>query len=286
MASLDFALRALLVLPSLPSFEHFGESCLARSFYGNYGGQNVFLPEPACALDSIVELGLGESSENSYLSLVVPDNTVELVWVQEMAVENRLAFAAHDETDPWLSMDEELSRLEAKLQTGVLAGEGVDQDVLGSGLPEFGIDVLYRTPTASLLALKGFSSPIDRALSPIHKAYALPNTPFPLQPVPSDNVERVRALLSDLKYDETVNRLVNNISVPQMRQDIQWLTGERADSPIRSRHSFNPDTIRAAHWIQDQIEATGAVCKLSTFIAGFAPNVIWYTPRLRFVLAY
>lgn len=60
-----------------------------------------------------------------------------------------------------------------------------------------------------------------------------------------------------------------------MQRDIRYLTGEDKTSPIISRHSFTKGAMDAAKWIKDQIELSGATCKLSPFLIGFAPNVIW-----------
>ena len=78
-----------------------------------------------------------------------------------------------------------------------------------------------------------------------------------------------------LKYDDTIANIVQNISLPQMKNDITWLTGENEDSKILSRHSFSKGARIAASWISDRMEDTGAQCELRPFLTGFAPNIIW-----------
>jgi len=62
--------------------------------------------------------------------------------------------------------------------------------------------------------------------------------------------------------------------VPQMRNDIRFLTGEDLSSPILSRHSFSEGARIAANWLRDRVENTGARCELRQFLPGFSPNVI------------
>ncbi|KLO16666.1 Zn-dependent exopeptidase [Schizopora paradoxa] len=143
--------------------------------------------------------------------------------------------------------------------------------------PPMTFGLLYATETSYLFALRGFSAPLDHILPPSYKSYALSyalSHSNQLIPVPDESLARVRALLSSVKYDTTVARLVEDISLPQMQEDVRYLTGEREDSPIVSRHSFHPDTLKAAAWIKEQVESTGAKCELRKFLTGFAPNII------------
>ena len=65
-----------------------------------------------------------------------------------------------------------------------------------------------------------------------------------------------------------------------MAGDARWLTGEDSHSPIVSRHSFHSDTKKAAEWLVEKFEETGAECRLEPFLTGFAPNVIWCVPEI------
>lgn len=159
--------------------------------------------------------------------------------------------------------------------------EGADEEVEAIDEPFFyepAIMALHRSPKATILAFRNLSSTtikLDTLLDPSYKIGLVPYPPSAVVPVPADDISRVRRLLSSLKFEESVSKLVNIISVTSMRKDITWLTGEANDSPIESRHSFVPDTRVAASWIKDQIEGTGAECELRPFLQGFAPNVIW-----------
>ena len=117
---------------------------------------------------------------------------------------------------------------------------------------------------------------INKALPRSFKAYAIPTEPLGIIPVPKEAVARLKGWLVHLKFNEEITSIVSDISAPQMRNDIRYLTGEDSSSPIMSRHSFSEDARIAANWLEDRIENTGARCELRQFLAGFAPNVVWY----------
>ncbi|KAF8204559.1 hypothetical protein BJ912DRAFT_938684 [Pholiota molesta] len=115
---------------------------------------------------------------------------------------------------------------------------------------------------------------IDTLLPPFWKARILPETPVEYVPVPEPAVEAVRDILSKLAFDPVVASIVGNISIPQIKKDIRYLTGEDETSGIISRHSFSNGAIVAAEWLKARVEETGASCRLAPFLTGFAPNVI------------
>ncbi|KAH8115109.1 Zn-dependent exopeptidase [Phellopilus nigrolimitatus] len=243
------------------------DSCFSQFFQGTYAGKSLYLPSTDCALLNLAAL---EVDQDSFID--IPSGTSELVWVGEVALEDSLLDELRP-TDPWGYMDQELQTVQADQQR-VFVDE---QHVLHDSRHRAGVVSLYRTPTVSLLALRGFTSTsfaLDAVLAPIHKATVISYPPAHFVPVPSDDVTRVRTLLSGLKYDDTVAGLVNGISVAQMHKDITWLTGEAKESLIESRHSFHPDTLKAAQWLHDAVESTGASCNLRPFLPGFAPNVV------------
>lgn len=179
-----------------------------------------------------------------------------------------------DEGEDW----EDVYRMDQQKEVPL---ESVDGEVDTIDEPMFyepAIMALHRSPKVTILAFRNLSSTaikLDTLLDPSYKIGVVSYPPSAVVPVPSDDISRVRSLLSSLKFEESVSKLVNIISVTSMRKDITWLTGEAKDSPIESRHSFHPDTRVAASWIKDQIEGTGAECELRPFLQGFAPNVIW-----------
>lgn len=287
----------VVILPAqgLQSIAH---TCLADAYYGTYGHSAIFLPDPlVCSLDT---LG-GPSSEELQTLLahhvawtsIPKDLGTNLVWVQEMAVEESVK--AREEVDLRLDGADDMWEMvyEAITKIMVSSGEDIDdaeQKVLG-GEKDVG-QVLYRTPTSSLYALRHITPLIDTALPASFKPYSLPLSPlpFPSQHLPAsagnkfkskpdhdedESITRLRAVLAHLKHNTTIATLVSTLSLSEMQHDITYLTGESTKSPIRSRHSFHPDTRVAADWIQGKLEYTGADCEQREFFPGFAPNIIW-----------
>ena len=69
--------------------------------------------------------------------------------------------------------------------------------------------------------------------------------------------------------------VVDGISVPQLKSDIRHLTGEAASSDIDTRHTLSTGALRAAGWLRERIEETGARCEFRQIREGWAPNVVW-----------
>ncbi|THV08263.1 Zn-dependent exopeptidase [Dendrothele bispora CBS 962.96] len=238
----------LLVTPFDTSL--FQESdCISRNYYGNVLDGNT--------LNSVFTLAPSAS--------VVPvsQNYQQLVWVQEKAVDSSLK--------PPSFRDEFQLFLERLSSAHSDASQGFAQQVLESS----GYELLYRTETAALLHMSHeMTYQLDTLLPRYWKPTVLPTSPVPFIPVPDSAVEPVRKALADLKFDSTVDSLVKNISVLQMRNDARFLTGEDEKSGIASRHSFSSGARVAAQWLKERFEDTGASCKLKTFLQGFAPNVV------------
>ncbi|KAL5478700.1 hypothetical protein ACEPAI_1977 [Sanghuangporus weigelae] len=234
------------------------DSCLSQGYLGTFGSQSLYLPSTECIVNGATDVNI------DIRGLVgVPDDATTLYWVSDASLEDDL-LSALKPANPWEYIDSSLS-------TGVSTGDG--QQIL----EDFRAPVLYRTSTSSLFALRGRSSEyiaLESTLAPYHKGYVISFPPSPLVPVPEDDIARVGSILKSLKYNESIASLVDIISIPQMNKDVTWLTGEAPESSIESRHSFHPDARKAASWIAEQIENTGAICELRPFLPGFTPNVI------------
>jgi len=154
-----------------------------------------------------------------------------------------------------------------------------DQTVLSAESEQFQFELLYRSQSSALISVSSDTAlALPELLPRFYKSIALPSAPVPYLPVPSAAIERVKYLLSTLKFNPDVASIVNNISVAGMTNDIRWLTGEDGVSGIISRHSFAPGSRVAAQWLKEQFEDTGATCRLKNFKLGFAPNVICQYP--------
>ncbi|KAF8499702.1 hypothetical protein F5888DRAFT_1793736 [Russula emetica] len=134
---------------------------------------------------------------------------------------------------------------------------------------------------SALLALSpAHATQLSLVVPPTWRIYVLPSIPSPYLPVPEPAIARLRDMLSTLRFNPEVAKIVSNISLPQVRNDIRFLTGEDGKSGIKSRHSFSSGALVAAEWLKVRLEQTGAKCELRPFLPGFAPNVICRYPSI------
>jgi Peptidase family M28 len=259
---------ALILITPVP----FGASlisekpCLANSFYGSFNGQSIFNTSPTC-FAAIPKLDSG---------VIIPTYhpIQQLVWIQKQSVDE--ALWRRENTTSLSALDQLFNRLSTPEPSLTESRAYEDQQVLITSESDAHSEILYRTSSAALLSLNPAAARvIDTILPPFYKSSLLPTSNVSYVPVPEDKVEAVKRLLSSLKFDPVVASVVNSVSIPQMKRDIRYLTGEDEDSPILSRHSFAAGSRIAAAWLKENFEATGATCELKGFLVGFAPNVIW-----------
>ena len=252
-------------------------SCYDAAYVGTYGAHSLYSPSWDC-YSSFTDV----QDDTRVQQVMLTGDVVQLVWVTEAALEPGL-LESYREQISW-------SQTEGTLGDALWSEDNLDtagdnaQEALGSGHGTYlsaGPDtVIHKTTSSYLFAVERSGIPsmlraIDESLLPHQRVYTIPYPPTPLIPVPKKDVARVQTLLDGLKYNHTIARLVNVLNVAQMNLDITWLTGEARASTLESRHSFHPDTLKAASWIKNRIEATGAGCELRSFAPGFAPNIIW-----------
>lgn len=243
-------------------------SCLSNSFYGNYRSglnsyRSVFLPDATC-LDSFTSSDLATEAHIAEVTNTGQDQ--RLVWVEKEVVEARLVNAEKE------SMDEFFNHF-GHVQMSV--PEVSQQEPFLPSSP-LSFEALYQSPDALLLSVPSEEAyGIDLILPRFWKSTILPPSPVEYIPVPPEDVEPIRKALAKLRFNPVVASIVNNISVPQMKSDIRFLTGEDGKSGIVSRHSFTPGARKAAEWIKARIEESGAQCELWSFMYGITPNVIW-----------
>lgn len=254
------------------------DSCLSSNFLGNYrDGQSTYsiltIPDPDS--HSMPEcMAFWESRLTSAHYASTPIEGRQLVWLEEKAVDERLKL--HN------SHEDALDVLLSRFQTP-LALERSQQEVIPifQGQGDYSaFELHYRSATAALVSVTAkHARIIDTLLPPFWKSTLLPDTPVSYQPVPPSALKRVSKILSTLKFDPVVQSVVNNISIPQLKKDIRFLTGEDKTSGLLTRHSFSSDAFKAADWLKARMEETGAECRLSPFLYGFAPNVIWFVRK-------
>ena len=259
----------LLFTTPLKPAEFANEGCLSDSYHGTYGDTSLFLlsPDSECftSLRATAPPGFIESG---ILSVVKANH--QLMYIHKMPVQ--------DDTDSVTQLTEALERL-GPYATELDSGASDSQTTFGLGGQDK-YSLLHYTGVDAIISVPPHTIPhIDKALPRSFKAYAIPAEPLVITPVPEEAVNRIKEWLEHLKLNDEIASIVSDISVPQMRNDIRYLTGEDSSSPIISRHSFSEGARIAANWLKDRIESTGAHCELREFSAGFAPNVIWCVPR-------
>ncbi|KAK7470342.1 hypothetical protein VKT23_001771 [Stygiomarasmius scandens] len=258
------AIPLLLLVTPFDSSLFGKDDCISQNYYGNVLDGNtvnsVFIADGSC-INSWASQTLAPSASVAPL-LQGPQ---QLVWIEEKAVDSSVkATSVGNEFEHFL---ERLSS--TRPDQAPQAQQVFNSDQL------YGYELLHRTATAALLSMSpDMAYRLDTLLPKYWKPTVLPSSPVSFIPVPDSAVEPVRKALSTLKFNPTVDSLVNSISVPQMKNDARFLTGEDEKSGIVSRHSFSSGARVAAQWLKERFEDTGATCELKTFLQGFAPNVV------------
>jgi hypothetical protein len=235
--------------------------CLAHYYIGTYSSYDVFIPPESC-------VGSFIATDDAPSVYIHPDT--ELVWVEQAALEQHLL------TDHPFSLPSLQRYLAALPKTDPTAS---DSHASGQQHLSGPIDKhpLHHTSTSALLALSPTHvRQLSLSLPPTWRMYMLPSKPYPFAVVPEPAKARVRDILKTLRFNPEVAKIVSNISLPQARNDVRFLTGEDLKSGIESRHSFSHGSLTTAEWLKVRFEETGADCELQPFRSGFAPNVIWY----------
>lgn len=250
-------LAVLLVTPHDPSLLATGSGCLADSYHGLFGGNSIFIVDDACMTSSVDVLAQG------FFSPI--DNTDQhLVWVEQEAIDDALEPPSSDDVYELIST----------LSAAVPATQNGEQMVMDNS-PLANI-LLAESPSSMVLSVtpEGMRT-LDTQLPRSWKYMPIPWEPIPYVPISSSATARVKAIAASVEFDPIVASIVGSISIPQMRKDVRYLTGEDPASGILSRHAFSSGALQAAAWLQEQFESTGASCEQKPFLTGFSPNVVW-----------
>ncbi|EAU84320.2 aminopeptidase [Coprinopsis cinerea okayama7 len=256
-----------LILP-LNSTLFSQEPCLTHSFYGNYKLQDSTVALFQASTPDCVEYSRSYLSQEPNVLLEIHRNA-SLVWLEKEHVDPSLL-----QQESFMSDDfyRTLTRLVGEDQP---LYEQEDQHTFNAKTDNGFPYTLFSSNDATMLALPRHAAlQVDTILPRFVKSTLVPDAPFTYREVSNDDLKVVRDVLGTLRFNPDIASVVNNISIPQIQQDIRFLTGEDGKSGIVSRHSFSSGARTAAAWIKARIEETGATCRLSTFLTGFAPNVI------------
>ncbi|KAJ3972025.1 Zn-dependent exopeptidase [Lentinula raphanica] len=259
----------LLVVPfDTPLLEQ--ESCLSGNLLGNYRNgyslQSVFITDEEC-----ISSWAAQTESLSAVFTPAVQGFRQLVWIAEEAIDDSLKVpTSEDQLD--LFLERLSSPPQAQDEETFLDS---NQDVFIETSKDTGFQLLYRGSSAALLSVPSrVALHLDTVLPRFWKSTPVPSFPIEFIPIPPSSIEPMKSVLANLAYDSSVATIVDSISVPQMRNDIRFLTGEDGQSGIVSRHSFSQGSRVAAAWLKQRFEETGATCRLMSFMQGFAPNVI------------
>nr|VWP01869.1 Structural maintenance of chromosomes protein [Ganoderma boninense] len=280
-------------------------NCLRDSYHGIHGGRHAFILDETCRTSSFSLLGLGTSVQLAS-ELLRPYPTAERWsgpgWDLPGAQNTVSALNVKDEGGPSPVSDKPVPTFEAGAARHLVWLERTRVDPALYDAPfdtELGwvLGNLTAPPPNYLSHPRSdLASPVaQRVLDTPNSAFAnkafllarrggtplrfwrysvFPKAPIPLYPVPKAAKEKLRAVLPGIKFDPVIASVVNGISVSQLRDDIRHLTGEAPSSDIDTRHTLSAGALRAAEWLRERIEETGALCEFRHFQEGWAPNVV------------
>lgn len=256
----------LLVSRQLPSNTQ-PHPCLSYHGLSTTGKYAFFgTSDETCISDAVPLLESGSFVAVDY------NSRAELVWLESEAesVDEALYYGS---PEPYEAVAQFLRSVESSVAVNYATDE---QRIMYDDGDASILQVLHQDPNSALVRVdRSLAASIDTHLPRFWRSMTIPREPQQFLPVPSPAIERVKEILGHIKFDPVVASLVNNISVPQITNDIRFLTGEDSKSGILSRHSFSDGVLVAANWLKERFEQTGAICELRPFLNGFAPNVIW-----------
>lgn len=252
-SSVENEIQSLLITDTPPSV---ARGCLVDSYYGSYGGkqdEHIYLPTSACLRE-----GNGLSAVDSGSIVPLSENGGRLVWIGQAGVEGVMDNVAAS----WIDIETMALQLtsSATPQGGLEGYTG--QAVLGHGKP---LSLVHSSSRSIILYVPDNVLPLIDTLLPSHLVpVVLPLSPLPLlspsgtdeeigasewKSVPAKYAKHLANLTSTLKFEPKLDKILEGISMNEVRRNIRWLTGE-APSGITSRHSFTPGAIKAGHWIK------------------------------------
>lgn len=235
--------NSLLLTPSAPVGAL--PDCIAASYHGHYAGQHAYLLSEDCT--STTSLGMLDSG-----SLIPLASEDRIVWAGSS---NALPSSRQDMLSAWETIDSTASSL--------LSTQGEDaQTSLSSESFQVSLD---RVPTLVHASESGLYLSVPSSILPVLDTLLpaqLTPVAFPLSPlavpttsgnrwgVPEAKAAHLVSITEHLQFNPKLAAIASSISAKDILEDVQYLTGEREDSDIESRHSFHPDILKAHVWVR------------------------------------
>lgn len=258
---------SLLLTTSAP---HGGLSdCVAASYRGHYAGQHAYLLTDDCS--STASLGVLDSG-----SLVPLASKDRIAWV---GASNALPSTREDMLAAWETIDSIASSLlSTETEDGQTSFSTKSFQVSLDRLPA----LIHASASGLYLSVPSTIFPVLDTFLPAHlRPVAFPRQPLALPStrgnrwgIPEEQVERLINITENLRFNPKVAAIASTISAKEILEDVRYLTGEREDSDIESRHSFHPDIMKALRWVLRQMGALGVDCSPYLHEEGFAPGLL------------
>jgi hypothetical protein len=263
--------RGILLVVQLATSILTSGPCFSNNFLGTYRDADSQLGILAVSDENCLQFWDAHLDSAHYTP--APDANRQLVWIEKVDIdpklEDRLPRSQTTLNDFWAALE--------------LHFEAPNQEIVSTDDSSWNeYDIHYRTDAAALVSFHADRAKlVETLIPPFWKMSLLPKRPIRHATVHPESIQVVRNILNRAKFDPVVASIVNNISIPQIQNDIRFLTGEDKLSGITSRHSYSLGALTAAKWLKGRMEDTGATCRFMYFEVGFAPNLIWYGPSFR-----
>ncbi|BEI80010.1 hypothetical protein CcaverHIS002_0105390 [Cutaneotrichosporon cavernicola] len=259
---------SLFVTPSAPSGAH--PHCFATSYRGHYAGLHAYLLSEDCT-----SAALNTRFESATLVRLGTEGR-RIVWV---GASNALPSTHRDMLAAWETID--------NIASSLLSSQHEDGQTLFS-TESFQVS-LDRLPTLVHASESGLYLSVPSSILPVLDTFlpahlrpvafpphplALPSTSGNRWGIPAEKAEHLTNIAKNLRFDPKIAAIASTISAKEILEDVRYLTGEREDSDIESRHSFHPDIINALIWVRREMRALGIDCSPYRHEEGFAPGLL------------
>lgn len=244
--------RALLVTRSSPSSAL--PDCIAASYHGQYGGEHVYvLPEDCSSTASLSSLDSGS------LAPLASADDERIVWI---GPSNPDSASRRGMADTWDVI--------ARHANSLLAthGQSINDEAQDTfSTDSFGVSLnalpslIHSSDSGLYLSVPNSILPVIDTIIPPHMSPVV----FPPSAltraraggndwaVPEAKGAHLANITKHLRFDSTIDTIASSISADEILEDVRFLTGERKDSPIQSRHSFHPDGQLAVVWLRRKL---------------------------------
>lgn len=242
--------------------DHSSTGCL--EFRGQYGPHSIWYKPSECSVTA-------ESLFDDAHMFSMADD--DYYWL----VAQRMPLDPDIEDEVMKNVDDEEIDDPLVFQSGSgelgLGADDAEEDTAAAD-EEAGVEATDLSEDVSIYTFKKSAiKQLAHFFTPDIKLYLIPDHVVePADKLPSDHP--VSVALKNLALSPSIAFAIDALDVENFKKDVMYLSGESEDSPLKTRHSFTKDAIKAAKWLKMRFESYGAKCELQDFLLGFSPNVV------------